>query len=249
MIEAAVSETGDLPTAFSVCPRVVSLKNPGKTARVPVRVCNLSAKTIRIESKSVLCNLEEVNVLRSVPLCEKSDAENEEVNVYNIQNDEPHRDFGVDIEDSELTEEQKSKVFNLFKKWETIFPKSKIDIGHTAEVKHKIELTDETPFKEPYRRVPPHLFNEVKEHLQEMIEIGAIKESKSPWSSNIVVVRKKDGSLRCCIDFRKLNSRTKKDAYAIPKVEDTLHMLAGSKYFSKIDLISGYWQIALEDDD
>ncbi|KAH3885074.1 hypothetical protein DPMN_009062 [Dreissena polymorpha] len=110
VIEAAVTETGDMPTAFSICPRVVSLKNPGKTARVPVRVCNFSAKTIKIESKSVLCNLEEVNVLRSVNLCENSDARNEGVNVYNIQNDEPHRDFGVDIEDSELTEEQKSKV-------------------------------------------------------------------------------------------------------------------------------------------
>ncbi|KAH3769597.1 hypothetical protein DPMN_170870 [Dreissena polymorpha] len=81
LIEAAVTETGDLPTGFSICLRVVSLKNPGKTARVPVRVCYLSAKTIRIESTGVLCNLEEVNVLRSVPLCENSDAENKEVNV------------------------------------------------------------------------------------------------------------------------------------------------------------------------
>ncbi|KAH3834923.1 hypothetical protein DPMN_108256 [Dreissena polymorpha] len=85
LIEAAVTETGDLHTAFSVCPREVSLKNHGKTARIPVRVCNLSAKTIKIESKSVLCNLEEVKVLRSVNLCENSYAENEEVNVCSIQ--------------------------------------------------------------------------------------------------------------------------------------------------------------------
>ncbi|KAH3790158.1 hypothetical protein DPMN_168353 [Dreissena polymorpha] len=69
-----------------------------------------------IGSKSVLCNLEEVTVLRSVPLCENSVAENEEVNVYNIQNDEPHRDFWADIDESDLTDEQKSKVYNLFKK-------------------------------------------------------------------------------------------------------------------------------------
>jgi len=74
-----------------------------------------------------------------------------------------------------------------------------------------------------------------------MLDIGAIRESKSPFALNVVIVRKKDGTIHFCIDFRKLNARTKKDAYAIPRVEDTLHILAGAKYFSKFDLKSGYW--------
>jgi len=82
-----------------------------------------------------------------------------------------------------------------------------------------------------------------------MLEMGAIQESQSPWSSNCVIVRKKDGTIRFCIDFRKLNANTKKESYAIPKVEDTLHLLAGSRYFSKLDLKCGYWQVELEEED
>ena len=110
-------------------------------------------------------------------------------------------------------------------------------------------MEDDNPFKEPYRNIPPALIQEVREHLQEMIEIGAIRESSSPYSSNVVIVRKKDGTIRFCIDYRKLNSRTVRDAYAIPRIDDTLHLLAGAKYFSKLDLKCGYWQVELNEDD
>ena len=82
-----------------------------------------------------------------------------------------------------------------------------------------------------------------------MIEINVIRPSKSPYSSNVVIVRKKDGSIRFCVDFRKLNSKTIKDAYAVPRVEDSLHVLAGAKYFSKLDLRSGYWQVEIKEED
>ncbi len=85
--------------------------------------------------------------------------------------------------------------------------------------------------------------------MKEMLKAGAIRDSDSPYSSNVVLVRKKDGTLRFCVDFRKLNNRTVKDAYAIPRVEDTLHLLAGSKYFSKLDLRSGYWQVGMKESD
>ena len=107
-----------------------------------------------------------------------------------------------------------------------------------TEIKYST-CSDETPFKEPYSRVPPSLIQEVREHLKEMIEIGAIRNSKSPLSSNVVIVRKKDGTIRFCIDYRKLNQRTVKDAHAIPRIDDTLHLLAGAKYFSTLDLKSG----------
>lgn len=76
------------------------------------------------------------------------------------------------------------------------------------------------------------------------MDVGAIRESHSPWFSNVVIVRKKDRHKRFCIDFRKSNARTK-DSCRIPRVDDTLHLLAGSKYFSKVDLKSGYWQVEL----
>ena len=82
------------------------------------------------------------------------------------------------------------------------------DLGRTDFVKHKINLTDDMPFKDPYRRIPPGLYEEVRQHLKEMLEADAIRPSVSQYSSNVVLVRKKDGSLHFCIDFRKLNSRT-----------------------------------------
>ncbi len=130
-----------------------------------------------------------------------------------------------------------------------MFSKGITDIGHTKLVEHQIKLTDDTPFKDPHRRIPPGLIEEVREHLNEMLKAGAIRNSGSPYSSNVVLVRKKDGTLRFCVDFRKLNNRTVRDAYAIPRVEDTLHLLAGSKYFSKLDLRSGYWQVEMKETD
>ena len=80
-----------------------------------------------------------------------------------------------------------------------------------------------------------------------MLEMGAIRDSKSPFSSNVVIVRKKDGSIRFCIDYRKLNQHTIKDAYPIPRVDDTPHLLAGAKFFSTLDLKSGYWQVEMKE--
>ena len=136
-----------------------------------------------------------------------------------------------------------------FHRWNNIFSRGTTDIGHTDLVKHQIKMEKEEPFKETYRRIPPGLIQEVREHLEEMLKAGAIRESESSYSSKVVVVRKKDGSIRFCVDFRKLNRRTVKDAYAIPRIEDSLHLLAGARYFSKLDLRSGYWQVELQESD
>ena len=82
-----------------------------------------------------------------------------------------------------------------------------------------------------------------------MFDAGAIRESQSPFSSNVVLVRKQDKSLRLCIDFRRLNNRTVKDAYSLPRIEDTIDTFARSKYFSTLDLRSGYWQVGVKEAD
>ena len=92
------------------------------------------------------------------------------------------------------------------------FSKNDLDMGRTNLVKHHIKLTDPVPFKETYRRIPPQMYDEVKAHIQDMFDLGAIRPSNSPWASAIVLVRKKDGRPRFCIDLRRLNNRTVKDA-------------------------------------
>ena len=146
--------------------------------------------------------------------------------------------------DPELLEEAK----RLFCEYAHIFALESLDMGHTSMVKHKIRLDNYTPFKERYRRIPPNLFDEVRNHLKEMIEVGAIQKSSSPWASAVVLVRKKDGSLRFCIDLRKLNARTIKDAYSLPCIDETLDCLGGATIFTSLDLKSGYWQVEMEEE-
>ena len=133
----------------------------------------------------------------------------------------------------------------MLKRNAKVFSKDDMDMGRTNLVKHHIKLTDPVPFKEAYRRIPPQMYDEVKTHLQEMLDLGAIRPSNSPWASAIVLVRKKDGRLRFCIDLRKLNNRMVKDAYSLPRIESILDSLGGAQIFSTLDLKAGYWQVEM----
>ena len=129
-----------------------------------------------------------------------------------------------------------------------VFSKTDMDMGRTNLVKHHIKLTAPIPFKEAYRRIPPQMYDEVKAHIQEMLNLGAIRPSNSPWASAILLVRKKDGRLRFCIDLRRLNNRTIKDAYSLPKIESILDSLIGAQIFSTLDLKVGYWQVEMAEE-
>ena len=146
------------------------------------------------------------------------------------------------------SEDDKNAGIEMIKRNANIFSKNDLDMGRTNLVKHHIELTDPIPFKESYRRIPPQMYDEVKAHIQEMLDLGAIRHSNSPWSSAIVLVRKKDGRLRFCIDLRKLNNRTVKDAYILPRIETLLDTFLGSTIFTTLDLKAGYWQVEMDEE-
>ena len=93
------------------------------------------------------------------------------------------------------------------------------------------------------------MFEEVRAHLKEMETLGVIRRSQSPYASNVVIVRKKNGALRFCLDMRMLNTKTIRDSYSLPHIDSTLNVLSGSKWFSVLDLKSGYWQVPLEEED
>ena len=123
------------------------------------------------------------------------------------------------------------------------------DLGRTRLLQHHIDTKDATPIRQQARRVPLPRCETVQRLLQEMLTTGIISPSKSPWASPIVLVNKKDGTTRFCIDYRRVNSVTHKDAYPLPRVDDTLDTLSGSNWFSTIDLKSGYWQVELAPED
>ena len=104
-----------------------------------------------------------------------------------------HLDLG---ELSTWTKEQQYAAKKLLCDYADTFSKNDLDLGKCNILKHNIQLTDQQPFKERYRRIPPHLFEEVKQYLQEMVEVGVIRKSFSPWASTVVLVRKKDGALK-----------------------------------------------------
>jgi len=116
----------------------------------------------------------------------------------------------------------------------------------TDVCKHQINLKETKPVKQPVRRVPYTMRDEVKKQLDNMLDAGLIKESESPWASPIVLVRKANGSLRICVDYRRLNEVTIKDCYPLPKIEDMLVILHKAKFYTILDLASGYHQIGIK---
>ena len=147
-------------------------------------------------------------------------------------------------------EEQAGKAHSLLKEYHDIFSLEKRDMGHTNATKHKIVLMDPDtlPFKEHFHRILPPQLDEVREHLKLMLDTGVIWPSNSPWCNAVVLVRKKDGSLRFCIYFRKLNSLTVKDSHPLPHICETLESLTGAVHYSMFDMNSGFWQVPMDEE-
>ena len=122
------------------------------------------------------------------------------------------------------------------------------EIGCTNATKHVIKLIKDEPFKERFCRIAPPLVDEVRQHIQEMLDGSAIWPSQSPWCNAVVLMRKKDGSLQFCIDFRRLNARTKKDAYPLPHMQETMESMVGTRHFSCMDLKSRFWQVQMDEE-
>ncbi|PIK38997.1 hypothetical protein BSL78_24163 [Apostichopus japonicus] len=148
-----------------------------------------------------------------------------------------------------LTPTQRQQAVDLINRNQDIFAYSDDQLGFAEGVTHKINTIDDIPVKQPHRRIPPSQWEEVKEHIRKLLDNGVIRPSTSPYASPIVLVRKSDGSLRLCVDYRKLNMKTIKDAYPIPRIDESIDALHGTKWFSTIDLLSGYHQVAMEEAD
>ena len=122
-------------------------------------------------------------------------------------------------------------------------------LGKTNILTHSIDTKDHHPICNAPRRTNPAAMQEISQQLNKMLEQDVIQPSLSSWSSPIVLVKKKTGDWRVCIDYRRLNEVTVRDAHPLPRIDDTLDALQGNKYFTALDLHSGYWQVAMSDQD
>mgnify|MGYP000034807019 CR=1 FL=1 len=147
-----------------------------------------------------------------------------------------------------LSEEFHEEVKACLVEFQDVFSSGEDDIGRTDVVKHHINTGDARPIKERPRRHPLCNQQEIMRQVDDLQRRGIIEPSDSPWAANVVLVRKKDGSQRFCVDYRGLNRVTIKDAYPVPRIDETLDALANAEWFSTLDLASGYWQVALDED-
>ena len=148
-----------------------------------------------------------------------------------------------DLDTMNLTSLQKNKLANLLDEFSDIFSAGPEDFGRTGIVKHQIDTGNHPPIKQAPRRVPMHQQETLRKHVEDMLQHGVMQPSTSPWAAPVVLVKKKDGTTRFCVYCRKLNDVTRRDAYPLPRIDETLDALSGAKVFSTLDLASGYWQV------
>ena len=222
-------------------PSIVTLKNNSSLERISLPVTNTSDRPVTIQGDEVLFSLEPILYIKAAHNVKYQST------ICSTQMDKEKEDLIKQL--TKLEGEQRKQFENLLAQYPDLFAQHDSDLGHTILVTHKIPLTDETPIKEKVRRIPHGMFEEVKKQIEVMLKTGVIRPSHSSWNSNIVLALKKDSTWRLCTDLRSLNSRTIKDSYSIPRLEDTLDKLAGAKFFSCIDLKNGYWQVEIEESD
>ena len=148
-----------------------------------------------------------------------------------------------------LNAEEQDQLADLLIEYEDCFAKSDLDLGNFSEIVHEIDTGSSRPIKQRMRRTPAGFASEEEVHLEKMLKAGVIEPSVSDWASAPVLIRKRDGTVRWCVDYRALNSVTTKDVFPLPLVEDCLDTLAGNQWFSKLDANSAYWQIKISEAD
>jgi len=145
-----------------------------------------------------------------------------------------------------LSPDELSAAKQLVYDYADVFSRSDFDLGHCDALPHRIDTGDARPFKEQLRRHPIAHLDFIDDQVDKMLQAGVIEPCSSPWSSNVVLAKKADGSLRFCVDYRKLNDLTYKDSFPLPRIDTCLDALGDSMYFSTMDLRSGFWQVAID---
>ena len=207
----------------------------GKKQNFHISIRNSSEKNVMIKKGTQVGNVCEITQVIPMPELhpgKRSDGENPTM--------------AKKFELNHLTVEQKLQVKDLLEKYDDLFSKTKNDIGHIKDFKMHIDLHDKIPVSEPYRKIPKLLYDDVKNHINILLANGWITKSTSSFSSPIVCVRKRDGGLRLCCDYRKLNLKTIPEQQPIPRVQDILDNLGGQKWFSALDMSQAYYQGEIE---
>ena len=257
MMQAPYSDDkADLPNGLYVMRTYTELKDGSRN--VSIMLWNLTIWPIHLARGWVIG---QVAVTNAVPEAQCSPELLKQLNDESKDKPEPAKLSMQQRQDLLLAALQKDGGLDHLKEWPPELAKKAVALllefhyvfslepnGCTDTTKHVIELMKDEPFKERFCRIVPPLVDEVCQHIQEMLDGGAIRPSQSPSCNAVVLVRKKDGSLWFCIDFRRLNARTKKDTYPLPHMQETMESMVGTRHFSCMDLKSGFWQVKMAEE-
>lgn len=226
--------------------------------KVKVFIQNMSNENVTIKPKKIIADLyvpQEVNpidwvynrMLEDEDSSPSNKAYSFSAHAHSQQRNE-RNELEFDFENSPLPEDDKQRIIKRLNGIREVFATHEFDIGKTDQTQHRIDLTDAMPFRERARPIRPQDYEDARRHIQQMVDADIIRPSNSPFASPIVLVRKKSGSLRLCVDYRKLNARTVRDSYPIPKVEDLLAALHGSSWFTQLDVKSAFYTVPMDPD-
>ena len=146
-----------------------------------------------------------------------------------------------------LSEEQHQQVVDMLDRFGDVFSENKFDMGRTHLVEHTIDTGEHRPIRQGLRRHPRAHLDVIDHQVSDLLKNDFIEPAASPWASNVVLVRKKDGSHRLCVDYRAVNSVTYKDTYPLPHIDTCLESMDGSEWFTTLDLRSGYHNIPIKE--
>ncbi|CAF2097926.1 unnamed protein product, partial [Rotaria magnacalcarata] len=220
---------------YQVIPQIANgILSPAKN--LCIQAANLSKATITILAGQKLAIMSRMNIKQLNAINHLTKA--------NVKQAPDTRDDNVmDLSNTDLSNDQKTQLQQLVKPYPDVFTNKS---GRTSKLKHQINIKEGTqPINAPPYRCAPNRRKIIQDNINEMLKEEIITPSNSPWASPVVLAPKKDESLRFCIDYRKLNAVTIRDAYPIPRIDDTLDALEEAKFISTIDLRSGYWQVQM----
>lgn len=217
-----------------------------------IKVCciNISSQNVVLQRDSEIAyamevyeiTSEEEDVYQQISVCSVTPEGND--------NEIPsHVKCLIDQASERLTEQELTQFATSIIKYADVFAKDDFDLGNFQAMEHSIDTNNAKPRKQKLRRTPACFVQEEEKHLQKMLDAKVIEPSISAWASNPVLIRKRDGGVRWCIDYRNLNAVTEKDVFPLPLIEECIDTLAGNSIFSKLDANSAYWQVPIKESD
>ncbi len=229
-VESLPSSHGLLLARAVVCP---------SRGSVPLRLLNLNEDSVTIKAGCAVATLSPTAGVSS--LDQQEETCHDELPEYLQPLVEGCRE--------NLSASESEKLVEFLRQYVDLFSRPDGQVGVTNLIQHQIDTGDNRPIKQRAWRLPFARRRVAEEEIQRMLKLGVIEPSCSPWTSPVVLVTKSDGSIRFCVDYRKLNSCTRKDAYPLPQITECLDTLSGSCWFSTLDLTTGYWQVPMAPED